>query len=127
MRALSSSSFPRTFLKFSFLLFIGYQLGYFVSSIMIPKDIHTQNILTRIENDIQKFYVQRGKLPPTLGCLSDSRDYGMDAWGNKIHYTLLDEESALLTSAGRKIDRRIQYTLNLCVSVKGLKHEEQQR
>ena len=114
----------RELLKCFLLLFVGYQFGYFVSSIMIPKDIHTQNILTRIGDDIQNYYGQNGCLPPTLSCLSDSGNYGMDAWGNDIHYTLLNEESAILSSSGKRIDNRIQYNLVLHVSVKGLKNAE---
>ena len=105
----------RQFIKYAFLLFVGYQVGYFIAAMEIPKDILTQNRLMKMHDDLCCYYKHNGKFPEKLSDLNDSHTYGKDGWGHDVQYVKSSEGAMVVCSEGRRISSKISYNISICV------------
>lgn len=79
-------------------------IGFVYSNAMsvCPKDLMTANHLAVIERATRQFLKDKHRMPSSIDELIEAKytEDGMDGWGNRIEYTIIDGNTVKLVSSG---------------------------
>ena len=106
-------------------------LGFVYSNAMsvCPKDLMTANHLAVIERATRQFLKDKHRMPSSIDELIAAKytEDGMDGWGNRIEYTIIDGNSVKLVSSGdpkMAAHFNIEYRIMKTFSVRGKRNSD---